>query len=124
MDELKFVFKCLVFSVLVLAMSQLKIENETLETRVQAELLSTGTADFVNKAAQGGAKLIRHGMAYVKAKVNHRTKEEKVDESSSSVQAASSTSPEQALKPQLKSQNAATPDDQMSDESSDLNQTE
>jgi hypothetical protein len=59
MDEIKFVARCLGFAALVLVLSQLKTGGVTIEDRVQATLVNSQVADFVNKAAQGGVKLIQ-----------------------------------------------------------------
>lgn len=59
MDEVKFVARCFGFAALVLVLSQLKTGGVTLENRVQASLVNSQVADFVNKSAQGGVKLIQ-----------------------------------------------------------------
>ncbi len=58
MDEVKFVARCLGFAALLLVLSQLKTGGVTIEERVQASLVNSQVADFINKAAQGGVKLI------------------------------------------------------------------
>ena len=59
MDELKFVLRCFGFAVLLMVLTQLKTGNVTIEHRLEASLLHTRTADFVNKVASGGVQLIR-----------------------------------------------------------------
>ena len=58
MDEIKFVARCLLFAAAILVVSQLKTGGITIENRVQASLINSQVADFVNKSAQGGVKLI------------------------------------------------------------------
>lgn len=66
MDELKFVFKCLGFSVLLLILMQVRTGNKTIEEHVEDALINTKVSSFVNKSAQGGVKLIKDGCSYVK----------------------------------------------------------
>lgn len=60
MDELKFTLRCFAFAAALLVLSQLRTGGVTLENRVQASLVNSQVADFINKAAQGGVKLIHN----------------------------------------------------------------
>lgn len=70
MDEARFVLKCFAFAALILVLSQLKTKSGTIETDIQAALVNSNTADFVNKAADGGVKAIRAVMNYAKEAYN------------------------------------------------------
>lgn len=70
MDELKFVCKCFVFAAILVALSQIKTNGYTIEAHVQTALSSSQTADFVNKAAYGGAQLIKDTLAVSMKKFN------------------------------------------------------
>lgn len=59
MDELKFVLRCFIFSAAVLMLTQLKTGNVTIENRIEASLMNSRTAEFVNKVAHGGVQLIK-----------------------------------------------------------------
>ena len=77
MDEARFVLKCFGFAALLLVVSQLKTKTGTLETDIQAALMSSKTAEFVNKAADGGAKAIRDVINYAKETYNKDRSETK-----------------------------------------------
>ena len=79
MDEARFVLKCFGFAALLLVVSQLKTKTGTLETDIQATLVNSKTADFVNKAADGGAKAIRSIISYAKETYNKDHSETKKD---------------------------------------------
>ena len=66
MDEVKFVLKCFIFSALLLAFTQIKTGDVTIENRIETVLINATMADFVNKAADGGAKLIKDGIDYAR----------------------------------------------------------
>lgn len=66
MDELKFVIKCFLFAAILMVLSQIKIGEETIESKIQSSLLSPTTVDFVNKVAEGGAKLVKNSIEYGK----------------------------------------------------------
>ena len=70
MDEFRFVMKCFAFAVLLLLVSQLKTKHGTIESELHAALVNSKTAEFVNKAAEGGVKLIRNGTDFLKSKVS------------------------------------------------------
>ena len=70
MDEARFVLKCFVFAALVLMLSQLKTKTGTIETDIQAALVNSKTAEFVNMAADGGVKAIRALAKYAKETYN------------------------------------------------------
>lgn len=69
MDEARFVIKCFLFAALLVTLSQLKTKSGTIETDIQATLVSSQTAEMVNKVADGGVKGIRDLGSYLKAKV-------------------------------------------------------
>jgi signal recognition particle GTPase len=70
MDELRFVLKCFGFAALLLVLSQLKTNTGTIETDIQAALVNSKTAEFVNMAADGGVKAIRSFVSYAKETYN------------------------------------------------------
>ena len=74
MDELKFVARCFGFAAVLLVISQLKTGGVTIENRVQTTLVNSEVADFVNKSAQGGIKLVNTTTASIKAYYNKRNK--------------------------------------------------
>lgn len=61
MEELKFVFKCFVFSCLIVIFSQTRIQGETIENKAFVFLQNSETAHWVRAAAEGGVKIIREG---------------------------------------------------------------
>jgi hypothetical protein len=70
MDEFKFVLKCFIFASLLMCLTQLKTDGLTLEARLHGFLISSPVAEFVNKSAQGGVKLIEEFSIRVKKTVN------------------------------------------------------
>lgn len=79
MDEARFVLKCFGFAALVLVLSQLKTKSGTIETDIQAALVNSKTAEFVNMAADGGVKAIRAMVSYAKETYNKDHSEVKKD---------------------------------------------
>lgn len=79
MDELRFVLKSFAAAALVLALSQIKTNEGTIEMQIQGALVSSETAAFVNQAAHGGVKVLRQMGAYIKEKFES-TKNQKKDE--------------------------------------------
>lgn len=69
MDEARFVLKCFLFAALLIALSQLKTKTGTIETDIQATLVSSDTANLVNRVAEGGVKAVRDLGAFLRAKV-------------------------------------------------------
>lgn len=67
MDEFKFVLRCFGFAALLLLLTQIRTGNATIEHRIEASLMNSRTADFVNKVADGGVKLIRDSLVLAKA---------------------------------------------------------
>lgn len=61
MDEVRFVIKCFLFSALLLVLTQLKTGGITIENQIQSSLVNSEVADFVNKTANGGVKIIKDG---------------------------------------------------------------
>lgn len=70
MDEARFVLKCFGFAALLLVFSQLKTKTGTIETDIQAALVNSKTAEFVNMTANGGVKAIRAIASYAKETYN------------------------------------------------------
>jgi hypothetical protein len=69
MDEVRFVLKCFVFAGLLLMLSQLKTKSGTIETDIQATLVSSQTAGLVNKVADGGVKAVKDFGAYLRTRI-------------------------------------------------------
>jgi hypothetical protein len=60
MDEIKFVFKCLLAACMIFALSQYRLDNGvTIEASVRGYLVSSSVAGFVNESARGGVKLVK-----------------------------------------------------------------
>lgn len=70
MDEARFVLKCFLFAALLITLSQLKTKTGTIETQIQATLVSSETSGLVNKIADGGVKAIRDLGSYLRAKIS------------------------------------------------------
>ena len=70
MDEARFVLKCFVFSALLLVLTQLKTKTGTIESDIQAKLISSETAELVNKVADGGVKAIKDFGIYMRTKIS------------------------------------------------------
>jgi len=70
MDEARFVLKCFLFAALLIMLSQLKTKSGTIETQIQATLVSSETAGLVNKIADGGVKGIRDLGSYLRTKIS------------------------------------------------------
>lgn len=64
MDEIKFVMKCFVFAALLLVLTQVKTKDATIESHIEAALVSSQVSNFVNKTAAGGAKLLKDAGHY------------------------------------------------------------
>ncbi|MGZ3689906.1 MAG: hypothetical protein ACXVAX_00295 [Pseudobdellovibrio sp.] len=84
MDEFKFVLRCLAFAAALLILSQLKTKTGTIETDIQATLVSSKTSEIVNNVADGGTKVLRDGMAYLTNK--YKQSSAKKDSASVAVQ--------------------------------------
>lgn len=98
MDELKFVLKCFGFAALLLVFSQLKTNDVSVENRLQASLVNSQMSDFVNKTAQGGAKLIQNVYKFCIEKINSGRKSE-VSHSAPLAAASLQLQPVQITKP-------------------------
>jgi hypothetical protein len=71
MAEVRFVLKCFAFAAIILMVSQVKTKSgSTIENQIQASLVSSQMATFVNKTADGGAQLIKDGYFYLTVKMN------------------------------------------------------
>ena len=73
MDEFKFVMKCWVLAGLIVAFSQIKTAQGTVEAQVLNVLTSSETVSFVNKAAAGGVKLVETSWSFVKNQYKKNT---------------------------------------------------
>jgi hypothetical protein len=86
MDEMRFVLKCFALAAFLVALSQIKTANGTVETQMHAALVSSETSAFVNKAASGGTKAIKEGWNYIQSQFAKRSSpDEKKSETSKSV---------------------------------------
>lgn len=72
MDEIKFVFKCLLFSCAVVLFSQITYNNKTVEGHITQFLTTSSTAHFVRQSALGGAELIRVGYYKTQRLINEK----------------------------------------------------
>lgn len=72
MDEMRFVLKCFALAAFLVALSQIKTANGTVETQIHAALVSSETSAFVNKAASGGTKAIKEGWSYIQSQFAKR----------------------------------------------------
>jgi len=70
MDEARFVFKCFIFAALLVTLTQLKTKNGTIETEIQATLVSSQTASLLNRVADGGAKAVKDFGIYLRTKIS------------------------------------------------------
>jgi hypothetical protein len=59
MDEFKFVMRCLLFTFIIVFVSQYKINDETLESKAQYYFSESPTSETLREAAAGGVKFIR-----------------------------------------------------------------
>jgi hypothetical protein len=59
MDEFKFVLRCLLFTALIMFISQYKMNDETLEAKAQYYFVESPTAETLREAAAGGVKFVR-----------------------------------------------------------------
>lgn len=88
MDEVKFVLRCFVFAAFLLLVSQLKTKNGTIESQIQAVLLSSQAAELVNKIADGGVKMIKDSADYIQNNVKSKNKSETLQQVQADVQHA------------------------------------
>ena len=58
MDEFKFVMKCFLFATIIVLFSQMKTNDETLETRAEIFLQDSPVAHYIQQSAEGGAKVL------------------------------------------------------------------
>ncbi len=73
MDEFKFVLRCLLFTAVLMFISQYKMNDETLEAKAQYYFVESPTAETLREAAAGGVKFVRgavnDGMSFIKKKM-------------------------------------------------------
>ncbi len=73
MDEFKFVLRCLLFTGIILFVSQYKVGNETLEAKAQYMFVESPTAETLRDTAAGGVKFIHNavseGTSFIKRKM-------------------------------------------------------
>lgn len=75
MDEFKFVLRCLLFTAVIMFISQYKMNDETLEAKAQYYFVESPTAETLRQAAAGGVKFVRgtinDGIGFIKNKMAH-----------------------------------------------------
>ena len=75
MDEFKFVLRCLLFTAVLMFISQYKMNDETLEAKAQYYFMESPTAETLREAAAGGVKFVRgtinDDMSFLKKKMAH-----------------------------------------------------
>ncbi|MBC7458350.1 MAG: hypothetical protein H7235_08740 [Bdellovibrionaceae bacterium] len=73
MDEFKFVLRCLLFTTVIMFISQYKLNDETLEAKAQYYFVESPTAETLRQGASGGVKFVRgainEGMGFIKNKM-------------------------------------------------------
>ncbi len=73
MDEFKFVLRCLLFTAVLMFISQYKMNNETLEAKAQYYFMDSPTAGYLREAAAGGVLFVRGtidgGLGFIKSKM-------------------------------------------------------
>ncbi|MBC7419137.1 MAG: hypothetical protein H7328_00265 [Bdellovibrio sp.] len=73
MDEFKFVLKCLLFTGIIMFVSQYKMNDETLESKAQYFFVQSSTAQTLREAAAGGVKFVQvamnDSMTFIKRKM-------------------------------------------------------
>jgi len=75
MDEFKFVLRCLLFTAVIMFISQYKMNDETLEAKAQYYFVESPTAETLREAAAGGVKFVRgavnDSVGFIKKKMAH-----------------------------------------------------
>ncbi len=75
MDEFKFVFRCFLFATGIVLFSQVKLNDETLESKAEFFLQESSTAHYLQQSAAGGAKFLNQSLtqiqSYLKQKMAH-----------------------------------------------------
>lgn len=61
MSELKFALKCFVFTLLITFLMQIKIAGYSIETRAEYYLKRSQLTDYLQIAADGGARILQEG---------------------------------------------------------------
>lgn len=74
MDELKFVFKTLLATVVVIALMQLKVGEKTIESKTYQVLAQSKFADFLNHVAVGAVELGKQAKSYAEEQLKHINK--------------------------------------------------
>lgn len=59
MDEFRIVIRCVFFSALIVLLSKMEIQNETVEVQAMRFLHQSDIAIYIKHTAEGGAKLIQ-----------------------------------------------------------------
>lgn len=60
MEELKFVIKCLIFTMFLVVLMQVKVGGVSIEARSFAWLQKSSTSQYIQSAAAGGAMALRN----------------------------------------------------------------
>lgn len=71
MEELKFVFKCLCFSALLIVLMQVKIGGASVESHSFQWLRTSTVSQYIQSAAAGGAMALRNLGQSVKEGASH-----------------------------------------------------
>lgn len=75
MDEFKFVLRCFLFATGIVLFSQVKMNDETLESKAEFFLQDSSTAHYLQQSAAGGAKFLNQSLtqvqSYLKQKMAH-----------------------------------------------------
>lgn len=69
MAELKFVFKTLLATLLIIALMQIKIGEKTIEGRVYQILAQSKFTGFLNEVAKGTVQLSRESKKYIQERI-------------------------------------------------------
>lgn len=59
MDEFRIVIRCVFFSALIVLLSKMEVQNETVEAKAMRFLHQSDIAIYIKHTAEGGAKLIQ-----------------------------------------------------------------
>jgi hypothetical protein len=61
MDELKFALRCFGFTLLIAFLMQIRVSGVSLEARTEEVLKRSQLTEYLQKASEGGAKLLTEG---------------------------------------------------------------
>lgn len=69
--DLFYIFKCALLSVLFVGVLQIKVDNQTLESRVTTWFYQSSVPKHIQAAAAGGALAIENAYKYSKESINN-----------------------------------------------------